>query len=201
MSVLLFLFHTPHIQVSLGICPRGRCEPLQRPRDCTDGGWAGMHPPCHQSVGGDTTTLWGKSVCGTVKCFVSWNYHVPTLIMMSWPHIPDAEWAEWGIIHRAFGVSPPHPALPPLHHPAVAFPSHPLLLLPGPPSVQRPYAPLPGSRLPSSQCRHSPEETGAHHWRRVPGLHGELKNSSMKSAVTQVLFLSFLICSHKKWKT
>lgn len=94
---------------------------------------------------------------------------------VSCPVIPDTQWAEWGIFHRAFGVPPPHSTLPLLHHPAVAFPSHPLLFLPGPSPLQPPYAPLPSSRLPSSQFRHSPEEAGAHHWRRVPGLHGELE--------------------------
>ena len=120
---------------------------------------------------------------------------------MTWPHlilvISDTEWAEWGIVHRAFGVPSADSALPVLHHPAGAFPPHPLLLLPGLVPLQPLYAALPSSRLPTIQCRHGPKEAGVHHWRRVPGLRGELELKH-EAFIDQVLFLSSLTCSHKR---
>lgn len=117
-----------------------------------------------------------------IFCFVKW-LHL-TLVMVSCV-FPDTEWSKWGIFHRAFGVPPPHSALPVLHRPAVAFPSYPLLFLPGPSPLQPPYVPLPSSRLPSSQFRNGPEEAGAHHRGRVPGLvpvPGEMKLSRNMSS-------------------
>lgn len=100
--------------------------------------------------------------------FFLWNVCL-TPVMVSFA-FPDTEWTKWGILHREIRVPAPDSALPVLHHPAVAFPPHPLLFLPGPPHLQPPHVPLSSSRLPSSRFRKSPEEAGAHHRGRVPGL-------------------------------
>lgn len=122
---------------------------------------------------------------------------------------PATEWSEWRIIHGASWVPSPHSALPVLHWPAAAFPSYPLLLLPGPAALQPSYVPLPSSRLPSSQCRHSPKEAGANHWGGVPGLfpvRGEVELTllavwpSSRRAVKLAQLVSKVYCELGKQK-
>lgn len=104
-----------------------------------------------------------------ICCFVGLIVFCSFFVVFSFFFSPDNK-SKWRICHRAFGIPPPHSALPDLHYPAVAIPSCALLFLPEQPLLRPPNVPLPSRRLSTKLLRKGSQKAGANHRGGIPGL-------------------------------